>query len=215
MGQFPACCTARVAQAPLPMTLYLRSRKVLLAFAIVAVLALTSASVGLTNIRLPAEGEPLQLPLLVFLDAFASAAAVNSLSNPAPDADAADVGVINRSWWWHLAGALLVTVILMSLAGFARSGEGGAWMELRSCLGWLGLALLSGGLVRSDLSWLGPLLGLLAVSWFGFHDGDVASWNWGFAAVSSTHSWLCASGLLAGGLLTRGLRQHRDSGLKH
>lgn len=194
------------------MKLYVRSRRLLAAGALMAVIAVISAVIGTNMLTLVSRGDPVAVPYLLVLDAFIAVLAVGSLGSPVPAMDRGDVGVVARARWLHLAGMGALGLLLVVAASLPRSGMG-ALEAGRAYLAWLGLALLAAGALRESLAAIGPLAGFFVIAWFGHPAGAPASWNWGQAPATVLTSWLVAAGLLAAGLLACARRWRGDLGL--
>lgn len=104
----------------------MRSRRLLAAGALMALLAAISAVIGTNMLTLISRGDPVAVPYLLVLDAFIAVLAVGSLASPVPAMDRGDVGVVARARWLHLAGMGALGLLLVVAASLPRSGMS-AW----------------------------------------------------------------------------------------
>lgn len=173
------------------MRLYLRSRKAAGILGLMCALAALNALFGGRLLTLTDSGSPVQMPYRSILTLFIAAAAVASLGSPAPQTDRGDTGPLRLMRRVHLASLLAVAVTLSAVSEvFTSSGE--PLQAARACIGWYGLAMLSGGLLREAMSWVLPLVMMFVLVWWGAPAGEPESWNWATAPADQTMSWVVA-----------------------
>lgn len=188
----------------MPVTLYLRSRHVLVALLVMAALGTVSALAGGRLLTLLAEDDGSVMPYRYVLTMLMAALAVASLASPVPQTDMGDTGPLARARAVHLGGLLVAGVALCGLAETAAD-SGQAWETMRSYVFWYGLALVSGALSREALAWMLPTVALFPLVWWGSATGTPEAWNWATAPADRWLSWGMSIAALAAGLLCLGL----------
>ncbi|WP_273168744.1 hypothetical protein, partial [Actinomyces israelii] len=110
------------------------------------------------------------------LSAFIATTVISSFASPLAATDEGDTGVLQKARWLHLT--VLSAIGLLLATASSATGTGPETLEsARAYLAWSGLALLAAGLLRESLSWIGVLLGIVIIIWFGSPDGEHAPWN--------------------------------------
>ena len=158
------------------MTLYLRSRRIGLALAIIVLLTIANLITGENLFTLTIGVNPVIIPYHYVLSAFIATTVINSLGSPLAATDKGDTGVLQKARWLHLIALSAIGLLLATASSAA--GTGPEILEgIRAYLAWSGLALLAAGLLHESLSWTGVLCGIFIIVWFGSPDGEHAPWN--------------------------------------
>lgn len=182
------------------MTLYLRSRRIGLALAIIVLLTIANLITGENLFTLTIGVNPVIIPYHYVLSAFIATTVINSLGSPLAATDKGDTGVLQKARWLHLIALSAIGLLLATASSAA--GTGPEILEgIRAYLAWSGLALLAAGFLHESLSWTGVLCGIFIIVWFGSPDGEHAPWNWAQAPPEASASWWVSAVLLAVGLL--------------
>ncbi len=181
--------------------LYLRSRHVAVAVAVMAALATGAVVGGGRLLTLVSSGEPVTMPFRYVLVMFSAVVAVASLESPVPATDRADTGPLRTAHRTHLLALLAVTVTFSAVSeAFTLAGTPAE--TVRASLCWYGFALISMTTVRASFAWVLPIAALFVLVWWGSADGSPASWNWVTAPAGDPASWVVAvASLTVGGAL--------------
>ncbi|MCL2850087.1 MAG: hypothetical protein FWE61_08605 [Micrococcales bacterium] len=186
--------------------LYLRSRHVGVAVAVMAGLAAIAVAVGGRLFTVVSSAEPVTMPYRHALVMFCAVVAVASLESPVPGTDRADTGPLRSARRAHLLALLVVTVVLSAMSE-AFAAVGTPAQAIRASLCWYGLALVSATVVRAAFAWVLPMVALFLLVWWGNAGGGPAVWNWATAAAAEPVSWVVAVASLALGSVVSLLRQ--------
>ncbi|MFH8490166.1 hypothetical protein [Streptomyces longisporoflavus] len=166
-----------------------------------AAVALLSALFGGANIAIPSIGSggvstgvPYRQELPLLTAVFLSAALDGAMSAH----DAMGASAMHRLRAVYCT-ALTLTVCAFSFGTEALAGGPDAGIVfVRSTLVWLGLALLSAGVLGHQLGWVVPLASVLFLIWY---PGDW--WDWTANAAADPFSWAAAAiALLLGATAT-------------
>lgn len=181
------------------MTLYLRSRRVRAATAVMCVLALGSVLLGGRFISFGPESAPVTMPYRYVLVMLSAATAVGSVASPVPGVDRSDVGPLRNARWVHL-GAVLALVLTLSGMAELWTASGSPVAMVRAGIVWFGTALVSRAVAGESLAWVLPTMSLLPILRWGSADGGPAPWNWAAAAAWEPVAWWVAAACLSAGL---------------
>ncbi len=157
--------------------LFLRSRRVLAAAAVVVMAQAAGLVVGASEFRTSSYTE-LAVPWVVFLPLISSVAVGVSLRTPFPEVDGSAVRAL--AWYRTAQAAALGSIALLGTIGMTQhlNGPIGMTAAVRNLAGFTGLALVSAALVGARLSWLLPVASAMTAMTIGSPVNTGFAWDW-------------------------------------
>ena len=138
------------------LRLYLRSRHVIIAVVVVAVINLAGWIIGRAEFR-PNEDSVWGVPWLLFLPVASAVAVALSLRSPSDTLDRVAARPLAAWRGVHLLVVVIPSIVGTVLLSSLLSGPYGAVAGLRNVVGFTGLTLLSAVVIEGRLCWLAPL----------------------------------------------------------
>ncbi|MFF8378848.1 hypothetical protein ACF07V_22270 [Streptomyces sp. NPDC015661] len=197
-----------------PLRLYLRSRALPGALAVLAGTAVAAAAAARWLESLPGAGPSVRLPVVALGPLLAAAVIGTGLYTPSDELDRTAV----RAWWprrlTHLLAATALAGVLLALTVPGHPEEFGAPAAVRNTLGLVGVAAGGSALVGARLSWLPPAVYLCAVGLAAPAEpgGAAAWWAWAMQPGPEGGAWTVAAAAFTAGTVLYAGRGPRRPG---
>ena len=196
------------------LRLYLRSRHVLPAFAVVIGVNVAGVAIGSAEFH-PTEDSAFGIPWLLFLPVVPAVAATLSLRSPTDTIDRVAARPLAGWRSAHLLVTIVPAIPGTILLNSVLAGPFGVMSGVRNLIGFTGLALLSAQLIEGRLCWLFPCGWSTAALTLGDPRSTLPAWDWPVRYDDDFGAFVVAVLLLLSGAWTivRGTRERRHEEL--
>lgn len=186
--------------------LFLKSRKLLLSGALMAVVGLSGQVWASIVVALPSlRGNDQRLvPVLLIIPVILAVIACGTFCSPLQTFEAAVPRNLRTIRTLHALALMLVGALSLVPGGFGSLGVGGYVLALRNYVGYMGLGCLLIPVIGARNAWILPLTYCFGTAMIAAlsTDPQLPGWAWPVEWRSTTGSWIWAASLGTAGLVT-------------